>query len=182
VHWHRYAEINDYLGEYTSGAHLIEANTTLLALPFVDERTASGRMISPRIPIFMHTSGYIAAERQVVDLRNYEATTDYFPLRFRPSVDPTVRLGVDGRLWGLPPCVDVAGYRQRTGAEVDYVLIWDASEEQKQTECGSLLFGELERGYELLLTSSRGLMRLYRRAGWGGGTTVGAPPGEGRAW
>src|SRR5437867_5876338 len=71
LHTTKYAELNDYLKEYLSGMDLIEPNTTLLPLCFSAQGYApDGRVLSVRVSPFLHASGYIAAQRHIVDLAN----------------------------------------------------------------------------------------------------------------
>jgi hypothetical protein len=146
LHMQKYAELNDYLTEFLSGSHLIESNTTLLPFIFSPRgRAPDGRVLSLRIAPFAHASGYIAAQRHLVDLQNYEACTTYFPVMYRSH---------------LNPCTHI--YNLKAGSRVDYVLIWRTGEEP----FNRFIFQQLEENYELIYTSQRGLMQLYRQKGW----------------
>lgn len=161
-----YAAINAQLDEYLSGANFIERNTTLLPLCFSPfGRMADGRRASARISVFLHASGYIAAERRIVDFDNYEANTDYFPTAFRPGRNPDLHLALrKGTLETQPPCVDFLSYPEKTGGRVDYVLAWDLRDELLQHRCVQFISEQLREGYDLVHTSpGRGLMKLYRR-------------------
>jgi len=161
-----YGVLNAQLDEYLSGMNLIERNSTLLPLCFSPfGRLPDGRRASGRVGAFLHASGYIAAERRVVDLDNYEANTDYFPIIFRPERNPESQIAIrKGGLETQPPCVDFLSYPDRTGAHVDYVLLWDPREELSGEGCVALITQELRERYDLIHTSpGRGMMRLYRR-------------------
>ena len=41
----------------------------------------------------VHASGYIAAQRHIVEFTNYEAHMSFFPTRFRPDRDPYIHIG-----------------------------------------------------------------------------------------
>jgi hypothetical protein len=151
-----YARWNADLEEYLSGRPFIEPNRTLLPIP---ARPPRGRDPSP----LQHAAGYIAAERGVVDLANYQPATGHFPLLFRPALDPTGWVGFV--LEGGSADVDIAGYEQATGARVDYVLLWDAPPDGAEAArmLGSVV-GRLREGYTLVFTSPpRGRMQLFRR-------------------
>lgn len=168
-HTTKYADLNDYLREYLSGINFIEPNTTLLPLSFSRHgHTPDGRILSWRVFPFLHASGYIAAQRGVVNLANYQADSGYFPLVFRPEVNPYTHIGRNGGIEIEPPSVDFLTYPQRTGGQVDYVLIWRVRDEQRDHKDTKAVFQQLEAGYELIYTSpQRGFMRLYRRKDWG---------------
>jgi hypothetical protein len=176
LHMQKYAELNDYLKEFLSGSHLIESNTTLLPLIFSPQgHTPDGRVLSSRALPFRHASGYIAAQRHVVDLQNYEARETYFPVMYRSHLNPYRHL-VDLPLPSPQP--DFLSYPQRTGGPVDYVLIWrtyEGTDVQPDTRLAiefyqrfkQSIFLQLEKGYELIYTSpQRGFVQLYRRKNW----------------
>jgi hypothetical protein len=179
LHMQKYAELNDYLEEFLAGSHLIESNTTLLPLIFSPQGHApDGRALSSPVLIFEHASGHIAAQRGIVDLQNYEAGKSYFPVRYRPHLNPYTYI-VDVR--GQSPQPDFLSYPQRTGGRVDYVLVWRTREVsgddpvtkterrfyQFYQQFEQSIFRQLEEGYELIYTSpQRGFMQLYRRKDW----------------
>jgi hypothetical protein len=177
LHTVKYEELNEFLEEYLSGMSLIEPNTTLLPVSFGSYGyTADGQALSGKVASFGHAAGYIAAERHIVELTNFQVTMSYFPIAFRPHLNPYVHLAATPHMLGAePPHMDFAAYR-RTGGRVDYVLVWwihPAFLGLKETKS---IFKQLEAEYELIYTSpQRGLMRLYRRKGWkkcGEGTIV----------
>ena len=165
LHATKYAELNDYLEEYLSGAQLIEPNTTLLPLSFSHRGYApDGRILSLRVGPFLHASGHIAAQRRIVELDNFAAWAGWFPIIFRPNLNPRVHIGIEDGFEGEPPRVDFLTYPQRTGGRVDYVLVWGIREIQHDHPYTQSIFRHLEKGYHLIYTSpQRGFMQLYRR-------------------
>jgi hypothetical protein len=170
LHVQKYVELNEYLEEYLSGMHLIEPNTTLLPLEFsYHGRTPDGRMLSSRVPPFGHASGYLAAQRGLVDLKNYEAFGNTFPVMFRPHLNPIVHIWYGFQLQS--PAIDFLSYPQRTGGRVDYVLIWWSGADSQADPVATFyrqlapsISQQLEEGYELIYISpQRGFLRLYRR-------------------
>lgn len=168
VHFQSYSRLNRYLDEYLSGAHMLAGNATILALPFENQAFASdGRGESGRIELLTNASGYLAANRRLVDLANYEAMTPYFPLRFRPEINPLHHIALDRSFRGQPPRVSFADYKERTGGSVDYVIVWQTQDRPRDPEAAKSIFQQLEAGYDLIFTSPQnGFMRLYRRKGW----------------
>ncbi len=167
LHALKYSELNDYLAEYLSGMHLIKPNTTLLPLAFDSRGHApDGRVLSLKVRPFLHASGHIAAQRHVVEFTNYEAGTyNYFPTIFRSNLNPYLHIGIKDRsiVWE-PPQVDFLTYAERTGGQVDYVLIWGIQERQRNHEATKSIYQQLKKGYDLIYTSPRtGLMQLYRQ-------------------
>jgi hypothetical protein len=169
LHTTKYAELNDYLTEYLSGINFIEPNTTLLPLSFSQRGHApDGQILSCRVSPFLHASGYIAAEKGVVDLANYEADIGHFPILFRPELNPYTHIGQKGGIELEPPSVDFLTYPRRTGGRVDYILVWGIRDEQRDQKDAKAIFQQLEAAYELIYTSpQRGFVQLYRRNDWG---------------
>jgi hypothetical protein len=161
IHAAKYAELQDYFDEYFSGMDLVEPNRTLLPLSFSYwGRDEKGNPLSYRIAPFMHSSGYLAAQRDILEFDNYEANTRLFPLTFRMERSPVYI----GSLNAESPTVDILNYSKRTGGSIDYILLWDAENLDKSSALAISLEKQLQTGYGLIHTSSpRGLMKLYRR-------------------
>jgi hypothetical protein len=166
LHLATYVELRGPMAEYLSAAPQLEANRTLLPLSFASQGWGLSRL-GPRTKVFLHTASYLAAERSVLNLANYEGNYVHFPLIFRDEVNPFVHLARAQGLEGDPPCLDLEAYAQQTGWEVDYVLLWGMRAHQREGEpCTEQLFAALRRGYDLTFVSEpRRLVRLYTRKG-----------------
>jgi len=164
-HGVNYQEQNKYLEEYVSGADRVEVNTTLLPICFSPKGFSVNNTFHsfPRTKPFLHAAGYIAARRHVVEFTNYEANTGHFPTRFRPDRDPYVHIG-DSE--SMDKKIDLLSYPARTGGKVDYVLVWGDDRGDFPKEVVESIAEQIHKGYELIFTSERGSMRLYRRKGW----------------
>ncbi len=102
------------------------------------------RSLDTPLSVFLHASGYQAAEKGMVDWSDYEAATTYFPVRFRPGVERP-------DIWR----VEVSPWDLQLGAwsgTVDDVLTW------KQVPSPSIR--RLARHYDLV--AEDGPARLYR--------------------
>ena len=112
---------------------------------------------------FVHAGGYVRRRRRLVDLSLYEANEDYFPLLFRPALNPYRQLsaGLLG-IEGTPPAVDLAGYPRRTGGRVDYVLLWGLRDERRGEPKVRAVLDQLAAGYDLVERSAGGRVLLYR--------------------
>ncbi|HKV06503.1 MAG TPA: hypothetical protein VJ725_00095 [Thermoanaerobaculia bacterium] len=162
--WPRYAALDDQLDEYMTAADHIEPGHTLLTLCYAPKgRGADGRDLAYRFKPFLHAQGRIAAKRGAVDLALYEASEDYFPIYFRPSLNPYERIGIAGGLELEPPQAEFLTYPERTGGRVDYVLLWGLGDEDRGEPAVRSVLREVAAGYEPVYTSPRELVRLYRR-------------------
>ena len=161
LHTSTYARLNDYLDEYMSAADQIAPNSTLLPLCFTHVGHDEGAFLSKRIGLFLHASGHIAAQRRIVELDNYEGNTTYFPVLFRYELNAFQHMGT---LEAQPPKVDIPAYVAKTGGRVDYVLVWNIREGQRDHPDTKSIQRQLAEGYHLIHTSEpRGMMQLYRR-------------------
>lgn len=156
-HTIKYAQLNDYMEEYVSGMNAIEPNTTIIAHCLDPEECLPGkRDLSWRVGPFSLASGYIATQRHLVDLTDYEAAVDYFPIMFRPSLNPYK----DPAKTSADYVID---YFQGIGRNVDYVIVWGSRQANREDEVNKSVFRRLQQGYDLIYTSpQRGLMQIYR--------------------
>ncbi|HET9767301.1 MAG TPA: hypothetical protein VFS60_10665 [Thermoanaerobaculia bacterium] len=167
--WARWSEIDRYLDEYVAVADRIEDGSTVLPLGFAPAGVAVGpdgerRQLAFRLWPFVHALGYVAGRRPIVDLGLYEAGEDYFPLRYRPELDPYRHLSIGPvGMEEVPPRVDIPGYERR-GGRVDYVLLWQPRVAPSTHAGVDELYRQLERGFERIHVSSAGNAELWRRA------------------
>ena len=113
---------------------------------------------------FVHAGGYIAARKRLVDLSLYEANENYFPLYYRPALNPFLHLtpgplGIESR----PPEVDLLGYPRRTGGSVDYVLLWGLRDELRADPKVRAVQDQLAAAYDLIHRTRDGRVLLYKR-------------------
>ena len=160
LHSVKYHEINRYLEEYVSARHLIKPGTVILPICFSPEGPSRNRKpLSTKVMPFLHTSGYIAAEYGNVDLSNYEAHENYFPTKFRKQLDPFIHIGPINWLDGQ---IDFLTYPQRTGGEIDYVMLWGPENPRIPPDVIQSIYRQLGKGYDLIYESEHKNMRLYK--------------------
>jgi hypothetical protein len=161
----KYREFAPQLREFVSAGDRIERNSTFLPLIFSPRgRTADGRVSSIDVAPFYMASGYIAARRNAVDLRNYEGNTDHFPVRFRDELNPYKHLAVGDGLNEVPPKVDIEGYR-RQGGEVEYVIVWGLEDAFRDNEGVKALYRQLEQGYQRVAVPGARWTEVWKRKG-----------------
>jgi hypothetical protein len=149
-----YATLNRGLAEYTSGASLVEANSTILPISF------EHRGESARIGVYRHAGSYYTIASAAVDLANYEAGKPYFPLRYKEALNPWLIVGsLEGGRGSIHP--------GRYPRPVDYILLWSAPPDFQGMPW-------IESNYSLFWPEGR--LRLYRHVGSG----QGGSPNDGR--
>jgi hypothetical protein len=161
----KYREFAPQLREFVAAGDLIERNSTFLPLIFSPRgRTPDGRVSSIDVAPFYMASGYVAARRDAVDLRNYEGNTDHFPVRFREELNPYTHLAVGDGLNEVPPKIDIEGYR-RKGGEVDYVMVWGLEDVFRSAAGTRAVYQQLEARYEKLEVPGARWTEVWKRKG-----------------
>lgn len=162
---------NEQLAEFVGAAERVGAQSTVLPLIMAPRGTpaVSDENALTVVP-FYTAAGYAAIERKAVDLRNYEAGLDYFPVKYKAAVNPYTFLGVNrGKAKGLeevPQRIDVAKYEHETPGRVEWVVVWGpdvtfANPEQAATAAETLR--QVREGFELVYTSEHGRAQVWRR-------------------
>ncbi|OGD28639.1 MAG: hypothetical protein A2Y56_02180 [Candidatus Aminicenantes bacterium RBG_13_63_10] len=101
--------INQELAEFTEGVDHMERGSTYI--PLIIERCEPSSVV----PYLLHAADYYGLNNGNVDLADYEANRDYFPLRFRKGIErPDVGLVIDE-----PELLDYA----RLSRYVRYILV-----------------------------------------------------------
>jgi hypothetical protein len=166
LHAWAYDEFNTHLKEFAAVEGQLTPNSTVLPLMF-SHQLGTRHFAEAKVGAFRHAGAYLTLRGDVIDLENYEANTTYFPVRYRPDVNPFDHIGRDNApdrgLQAEPPDVDFLGYPQRTAwRTVDYVLLWNVTDRTRDTPAGAAIFEQLDKGYERVETPP-GPIQLYRR-------------------
>ncbi|MFL5418400.1 MAG: GtrA family protein, partial [Myxococcales bacterium] len=165
----KYRELDRSFAEYASAAAQLAPGSVILPLtlsPYGPREGGrpDGRKPAYRVEVFRHVAGYLATEREGIDLDNSQATTKHAPLRWVPHLDPfhvlaTVPFGMESQ---PAPCVDLPRYAA-AGGRIDYVLLWGQPSEVAGDRCGERLLAQLAADWVRVFTSQpHGLMQVYR--------------------
>jgi hypothetical protein len=165
MHALAYRRLSHPLEEYVSVAAAIPPESTILPLSFVDDpkRLRDSSLAGFKVRPFEHALGYVALNRPLVNLTEYQADQGYFPIRYRDEVDPyRVLVPEEGLVEEALDRIDWRAYERR-GGRVDYVLLWGRAASNPWPGQEAFL-ARLEEDYERVFTSApRGLGELYRR-------------------
>jgi len=151
----RYQTLHTGLDEYRSAAAHLRPGRTLVPLRLAHvTHMPNGREYGSYIDVFAHAAGYLAVERDLSCLENYEARVGYFPLRWRPGQD---RLSQPD---SLPNRLDLA---PRPAAPApDYVLLWGAPDTARRAPANTrYALRQLAEAYRPIYRSPTGLVLLY---------------------
>jgi hypothetical protein len=148
---------NSVLTEFVSVTKEIAPGSTILPLRLPGRHPYDG------IQVTAHALGWMAP-KPFVDLQNYEAAQDYFPVRFRTERSPVPMLGTDSLYPHLPYLANVSRYESATGGSVDYLFV------EQPPGAPSTVAADIARalqdppGYDLIFVSKpTGLVRLYKK-------------------
>lgn len=159
----KYAQLNRGLAGIAAAGEHVEPDHTFLYLSYAHQgQDGKGKLAFRTFP-FLHAGGHVGARTRLADLSLYQANADFFPLYFRPALNPYRRLsGPGGWIEGSPPVVDLLGYPKRTGGTVDYVLVWGLQKEREGEPKVRKVLDQLAAGYDLVYNAQEGRVRLYR--------------------
>jgi hypothetical protein len=149
--WNKFSEIK-ILSEDTS------------ELTSIVKHLKSGKILIPLnySQNWLHTnlSNYVAADKLILVLDNYEANTVHFPLKWVPTAQPNPLLGNFSN--SLNPSINIMPYEKKTGLRVDYVVRWCYQHIQKDSICEQTN-KEIRTYFRLIYTSPKGNAELFER-------------------
>jgi len=139
-----YKILNDGLDEYTSAIPLVGKNETILPISF-----NHGGGESARIGLYLHAAGYYCAAKGAIELDNYEAGTGYFPLKYKPQMNPFSTVGgIESATGDIHP--------EAYPEPIDYILLWSPREEFPALEW-------IQKNYKLIHSQKR--LKFYKYLG-----------------
>ncbi len=150
-----YRRWDNVLREFTSMGRQIRPGAAVLSVR-TDRNSDNIRPLLHAVDLF--------APRPFIDLCNYEAETDQFPLRFRRDRSPESVLGNPAELEQVPPIFHIARYEAQTLGCVDYVLVYALPKFVSGGEEASENYEAKLRAYKLIYGSESPLKaQLYAR-------------------
>ena len=159
-----YVEIRKAVDDFSTAGKCIATNSTLLqaTLHLPNQDHPAWRLQ----PLADETSR-VAAATHGIDLGNTEWSVPYYLLRFQPNNDPYRWIpSPPGAIEQIPPDFDLPGYEQRTGGQVDYVLVTGRSRAPAkilESADWRSLHSQLETMYREVYTSPGGWVDVWER-------------------
>ena len=154
------AAIADHL---TVGKY-IKPGSVVLPLHFATfGKKVSGDMITDKNNTFAHEGQYLAMAKPVIVLDNYEANTNYFPLKWHDGVNPHKHLSRKRGIEGVPPSAAINEYRLKNGVAIDYVLTLCFDSSMLKDPDVAELMNEVAGGYQIIYTSPLQQALLWQR-------------------
>ncbi|MBE2290417.1 MAG: polysaccharide biosynthesis protein, partial [Chitinophagaceae bacterium] len=120
-------------------------------------------MITDKNNTFAHEGQYLAMAKPVIVLDNYEANTNYFPLKWHDGVNPHKHLSRKRGIEGVPPSAAINEYRVKNGVVIDYVLTLCFDSTMLKDRDVAELMNEVADGYHIIYTSPLQQALLWQR-------------------
>lgn len=134
----------------------VKTNRTVLPLCFNTSGYIQKQVISDFVRHGNHVGAFILGDKDLIFMDNYEANTDYFPLRYRDTLNPFQYLGDQE---AQPPKITLSSYNRRH--VIDYVLLFDLKPEDISTEAFQNLQTQLNPNYREVFRNQDSSVRLY---------------------
>jgi hypothetical protein len=123
------------------------------------EINAASKLIAPYSTVFpinksennlyAHISNYLGADKPIIILENYEATLDYFPLKWKENKFP---IGV----WtSVNDCF-------KENIQIDYIFMINEVGNERSSKTDSSLHQLLDDGYTEIFRGDEGIIELFR--------------------
>lgn len=142
----------------------VKAGSVLLPLNFETlGKDEDKKIISEKNNIFCHVGQHLGIGKTALVLDNYEANTSYFPLKWRPELNPYTHLSREQGIEGVPPYAAINEYEQKTGVNIDYLLMWCYDTSSQTDPHYRKLALEIDSTYHVIYTSPTRRTILWQR-------------------
>jgi len=141
-----YRVVNQYLSELSTLGPRINSNHTLLYTESnLIPQTASGGVIAYPVNPFLHAGCYLALDRGLVEIDNYEAIVGYFPVLFQSQLDPPSQRPLPNHNSDtLPPRIT---FPPTVPGTVDYVVFFTGGASIGPTDRNNALQRQFETSF-----------------------------------
>ncbi len=134
-------------GEINTASEYLKPNSTVLPI------------ISSDNFILNHISNYSGVNKPMIILKNYEATLNYFPLKWNYGDMPQLLFG---DIENDSICINwVSGENKEK--VIDYVFILSDEEQIAEDNCNQKIYNCLESCYQLLHEGKSGRVKIYKK-------------------
>ncbi|TAH42568.1 MAG: hypothetical protein EYC69_04855 [Bacteroidetes bacterium] len=140
--------LSDDAADYATCAEKIDEGSNLLTLNYSDNWMLD------------NVSSYIAGDRNIILLDNYEAKQAHFPIMWKENRSPeSTGLIAGGR---SRPCLDLNKYKAKTSLDIDYILVMKRPHELNDS-CTVLVDQQLKAFYKEVFVTPKQKGVLYKR-------------------
>ena len=137
-----------------------DAATLVRAEEFMEDNTVLLPLNYSNNWIQINHACYMATQKNIVSLDNYEPTKPHFPLIWKQGEQVYDLMPKYGNR--NPPCIDIDNYERATHHKIDYLSRFCFNGDTKDS-CTALIELELKKRFELIYLSENKKMELYKR-------------------
>ncbi|MCE3277831.1 MAG: hypothetical protein K0S44_22 [Bacteroidetes bacterium] len=142
------AILSEYAETLVSAEEFMDGNKLLLPLNYSQN--------------WMHINhaNYMATEKNIINLDNYEPTKPHFPLIWKQGEQVYDLMQKYGNR--NPPCINIDNYESKTHHRIDYLsrFCFDGN---VSDSCTALVEAEIKSRFDLVYTSENNKLQLYKR-------------------
>ncbi len=179
----QYQKLDDYLQQYYDAGSQMKPGKSVLAIPAgQSEAQQYGSYWHPFVRVItpLHVSARYATKHDLLELKLVQSHFQYVPITYKKSFDPFIYLPSlpAGRnaeqatsmqqlrwLQAPPQQLDLAGYEEKTGINIDYILLWGTPEHFWAADYNPNLRGQIENRYQRIeLTNAPDIMLFERKS------------------
>jgi hypothetical protein len=150
-----YSKWSGAVSELADTTSWIQPNSTVLAVNLNSVR-------SIRFQPLLHAIDLLTP-KPFIDLRNYEASLNYFLVNFRPEMSPATSLGGRDELEADLPTFDIERYENHTHSRVDYLIFYSSYDLAPYLDKGGPYRNQLRKYRLIHITQPRRIARIYQR-------------------
>lgn len=103
---------------------------------------------------------YMATQKAIINLDNYEPTKPHFPLIWKKGEQVYDIMKKYGNR--NPPCINIDAYERQTNHRIDYISQWYFNGDNSDS-CSYIVMEELQKRFELIYHSENKKLLLYKR-------------------
>ncbi|MCK4677324.1 MAG: hypothetical protein KAT48_04260 [Bacteroidales bacterium] len=138
-------ELNETVLEYDKASSYVKKNSIVLPVNYSQHW------------LHLHFSNYLAVDKPLIILNNYEADMEYFPVTWNKQNLPQVQFGNEPL---INTCLQWRYSNQTEIKKIDYVLI-GGDVTNKQDNCLNEINNILQNNYQLIYSSTKIPLNLY---------------------
>jgi hypothetical protein len=157
----QYRRLNVYWKDVVSCASHLEPGRTLLYLCLEQRGLDPAHETTVRFFPMRHIGNYLAVEKRMTSMNDYEATERFMPVQYKQQLNPYTQLA--GYQESDQPGLDLLAYSAKTGASIDYVVVWGATPENLQKPFGVYMIPQLFNGYDMIYKTPMGVGAVFRK-------------------
>lgn len=137
-----------------------DAKTLADAEQYMDENTVLLPLNYSNNWIHINHANYMATQKNIINLDNYEPTKPHFPLLWKKGEQVYDLMPKYGNR--NPPCIDIENYEQKTHHHIDYLSRFYFNGDVSDS-CTAIVEQEIKNKFELIYQSENNRLQLYKR-------------------